>query len=240
MTGGGGGSAPSGAPRSGAESRTTVILDRDGTLLDFYEMFHRFVLDLHEEQGATPPPREEILGFAYWSAITSGKLHIGSVRVLDRVDEVARRYMPHGKLYPGVVEMLTALSGAGVRLALVSSWVGTDPTVTLLERYEVRHCFGPVLTRDDLAARSEGASDADSKVELARRALEEIGHRPGDRLYVVGDTASDIALGRRLSAAVVGVRTGNGGSMAAQGTPEGPDVLLPSAAELDTLVLGGQ
>ncbi|MFJ5222050.1 HAD family hydrolase [Streptomyces sp. NPDC088400] len=228
----------SGISRSGAG--TTVVLDRDGTLLDFYEMFHRFVLDLHEQQSATPPPREEILGFAYWSAITSGKLRIGSVRVLDRVDEVARRYMPHGKLYPGVVEMLTALSGAGVRLALVSSWVGTEPTVSLLERYEVRDCFGPVLTRDDLVARGEGASDADTKVELARRALDEVGHEPGHRLYVIGDTSSDIALGRRLGAVVVGVRTGNGGTMAAQGTPDGPDVLLSSAAELDTLVLGSQ
>lgn len=238
MTGGGGGTAPGGVSRSGAG--TTVVLDRDGTLLDFYEMFHRFVLDLHEQQSATPPPREEILGFAYWSAITSGKLRIGSVRVLDRVDEVARRYMPHGKLYPGVVEMLTALSGAGVRLALVSSWVGTEPTVSLLERYEVRDCFGPVLTRDDLVARGEGASDADTKVELARRALDEVGHEPGHRLYVIGDTSSDIALGRRLGAVVVGVRTGNGGTMAAQGTPDGPDVLLSSAAELDTLVLGSQ
>lgn len=215
----------------------TVVLDRDGTVLDFYEMFHRFVLDLHELQRVKPPSREEILSFAYWSAITSGRLRIGSVRVRDRVDDVVLRYMEHGTLYAGVPAMLTALSGTGVRLALVSSWIGTGPTVSLFERYEVRHCFGPVLTRDDLAGRAVEMSDADCKTELARRALDELGHPPGDRLYVVGDTASDMALGRRLDAVTIGVRTGNGGTLPGLGTPGGPDVLLPSAAELATLVL---
>ncbi|MFF2806335.1 HAD family hydrolase [Streptomyces sp. NPDC058000] len=222
----------------GRASRTTVVLDRDGTLLDFYEMFHRFVLDLHRQEGVTPPPREEILGFGYWSAITSGALHIGSVRVRDRVDEVAHRYMAHGTLYPGVVPMLLGLSGAGVRLALVSSWVGTESTVALLERYAVRECFGPVLTRDDLAVRDAQVPDADCKTELARRALDGLGHAPDHRLYVVGDTPSDIALGRRLGAVVVGVRTGNGGGLPPEGTPEGPDVVLHSAADLGELILG--
>ncbi|MGW3009075.1 HAD family hydrolase [Streptomyces sp. NPDC001219] len=224
--------------RADRAASATVVLDRDGTLLDFYDMFHRFVLDLHRHEGVTPPPREEILGFAYWSAITSGALRIGSVRVKDRVDEVVRRYMPYGRLYPGVVPMLSALSGAGVRLALVSSWVGTGPTVTLLRRNEVRDCFGPVLTRDDLGARDGTTTDADCKTELAGRALDELGHEPGHRLYVVGDTPSDVALGRRLDAVVVGVRTGNGGTLPPQGHPEGPDVLLESAADLGTLVLG--
>ncbi|MFE2944894.1 HAD family hydrolase [Streptomyces sp. NPDC059255] len=217
---------------------TTVVLDRDGTLLDFYEMFHRFVLDLHERQRVTPPSREEILGFAYWTEITSGRLRIGSVRVRDRVDEVALRYMEHGRLYAGVPAMLTALSGAGVRLALVSSWVGTEPTVSLFERYGVRACFGPVLTRDDLAGRGTETVDADCKTELARRALDDLGHPPGDRLYVVGDTPSDMVLGRRLDAVTVGVRTGNGGTLPDPGAPGGPDVLLPSAAGLAELVLG--
>ncbi|MFJ5591127.1 HAD family hydrolase [Streptomyces noursei] len=221
----------------GRTGRTTVVLDRDGTLLDFYEMFHRFVLDLHRQEGVIPPPREEILGFGYWSSITSGALHIGSVRVRDRVDEVAHRYMAHGTLYPGVVPMLSALSGAGVRLALVSSWVGTEATVALLERYAVRPCFGPILTRDDLDAGDGPVSDADCKTTLARRALDGLGHAPDHRLYVVGDTPSDIALGRRLGAVVVGVRTGNGGGLPAEGTPEGPDVLLPSAADLGRLIL---
>ncbi|MEU3342346.1 HAD family hydrolase [Streptomyces sp. NPDC006668] len=214
----------------------TVVLDRDGTLLDFYEMFHRFVLDLHADAGAVPPPREEIVSYPYWTSITSGALRIGTVRVRDRVDDVVRRYMPHGTLYEGTVPTLTALAAAGARLLLVSSWIGTAQTRDLLRLHGVEYCFGAVLTRDDLAEATEATPDAEVKVALARRALDLVGHRPGERLFVVGDTAADVTLGRRLAATVVGVQTGNG-RMFASGPPDGPDVLLPSVATLAPLVL---
>lgn len=216
---------------------TTVVLDRDGTLLDFYEMFHRFVVDLHRAARADPPPREEIVGYAYWTSITSGRLRIGGVRVRDRVDDVVRRYMPHGTLYDGAVPALTALAGAGVRLALVSSWIGTEQTRELLRGYGVAECFGEVVTRDDLPGDSVGLSDADAKTVLARGALDQVGHRTGDRLFVVGDTPADVLLGRRLNATVIGVRTGNGAALPAA-PPEGPDLILPSVAGLAGLVLG--
>ncbi|MGW3210167.1 HAD family hydrolase [Streptomyces sp. NPDC001135] len=215
---------------------TTVVLDRDGTLLDFYEMFHRFILDLHREQGAPPPGREEILSHSYWTAITSGRLHIGRVRVRDRVDDVIRRYMPHGTLYEGAVPALGALKAARVRLALVSSWIGTPQTRALLRAHGVADCFGPVLTRDDLPVSPSPVSDTQAKLTLARRALDRLGHRTGDRLFVVGDTPDDVALGRRLGAVVVGVRTGNG-RMLPDTPEEGPDILLPSVAGLAELVL---
>ncbi|MFD5593898.1 HAD family hydrolase [Streptomyces griseorubiginosus] len=225
------------ANAEGTTSRpATVVLDRDGTLLDFYEMFHRFVLDLHAEAGAVPPPREEIVSYPYWTSITSGDLCIGTVRVRDRVDDVVRHYMPHGTLYDGTVPMLTALAAAGARLVLVSSWIGTAQTRELLRAHRVESCFGAVLTRDDLAEATQSTPDAEVKVTLARRALDMAGHQPGDRLFVVGDTSADVTLGRRLDATVVGVRTGNG-RMLPSGPPGGPDVLLPSAAALAPLVL---
>lgn len=217
-------------------ARASVVLDRDGTLLDFYDMFHRFILDLHDEARTQAPSREEILGYAYWTSITSGALRIGDVRVLDRVDEVVLRYMPRGRLYEGAAAALVALRAAGARLALVSSWVGTRQTRELLRAHGVGDCFGHVATRDDLLAAESDLSDAEAKVALARRALEQLGHLPSDRLFVVGDTPADMALGRRLGAVVVGVRTGNG-SMLPSAPPDGPDVLLPSVAGLAGLVV---
>lgn len=214
----------------------TVVLDRDGTLLDFYEMFHRFILDLHTDAGTEPPPREEIVGYPYWTSITSGGLRIGTVRVRDRVDDVVRRYMPHGRLYEGTAAALAALAAGGTRLLLVSAWIGTAQTRDLLHRSGVEQHFGAVLTRDDLAEATPDTPDAEVKVALAERALHEAGHRPGQRLFVVGDTAADVTLGRHLDATVVGVRTGNGRFFAAE-PPEGPDVLLPSVADLAPLVL---
>jgi phosphoglycolate phosphatase-like HAD superfamily hydrolase len=209
----------------------TVILDRDGTLLDFYEMFHQFVVDLHTAEDVVPPSRELILSYEYWTSITVGMLRVGSVLVRDRVDDVAYRYMTHGSLYPGAAETLRALAGRGVRLAVVSSWVGTDATAELLRRNSVHTCVEMVLTRDDLPEGRRDLSDAECKVMLSRRVLDQLGHGPGENLFVVGDTAADVALGRQLRAHVIGVRTGNGARLAPS-PPAGPDVLLESVADL--------
>ncbi|WP_050515131.1 HAD family hydrolase [Streptomyces rimosus] len=217
-------------------SPTTVVFDRDGTLLDFSDMFHRFIVDLHRAQGMAPPSREAILAYEYWQTITSGQLRIGNTVVRDHVDEVVHRYMPHGRLFPGTAEAVRDLGAAGVRLVLVSSWVGTTATGQLLERYGLRGTFGAVLTREELAADASHATDAECKTALARRALAEVGHRPGDALYMVGDTPADIASARVLGARAIGVRTGNGGRLSS--VPDaGPDRLVACAAEAAALIL---
>jgi phosphoglycolate phosphatase len=220
-----------------ALSRTTVIFDRDGTLLDFYEMFHRFVVDLHRAESVVPPPSAEILGLEYWQSIVGGQLRIGSVVVRDQVDDVIHRYMQHGRLYTGTVRAVRELAAAGVRLALVSGWVGTEATDRLLTDNGVRDAFGDLATRDDLPAENAGLSDEECKVVLARRSLERVGHRPGDPLVVVGDSPADVALGRTLNALVIGVRTGNGARLLTGDCT--PDLLVDSAAEAADAVLSG-
>ncbi|MFH9423955.1 HAD family hydrolase [Streptomyces sp. NPDC017529] len=218
-------------------SRTTVVFDRDGTLLDFADMFHRFVVDLHDAQGVTPPSRETILAYEYWQSITSGRLRIGDTVVLDHVDDVVHRYMPYGCLFPGTADAVRDLGAAGVRMVLVSSWVGTGATEKLLERHALRDLFGAVFTRDDLAAGAAGVTDADCKTVLARRALETVGHQPGDALYMVGDTPADVASARTLGARAIGVRTGNGGRLLSA-ADAGPDHLAACAAEAAAVILG--
>jgi len=218
---------------------TSVVLDRDGTVFDFSRMFLRFVLDLHAVERVPPPPDAEIMGAAYWDEVVSGRLRVGAVRVRDRVDLAVRDYMSHGALFPGVPEMLVRLSEAGIRVALVSAWVGTRATLDLLEGYGVGHCVSAVLTRDDLAGLGLGLDDATAKGVLARRALIGAGHRWGERLCVVGDSPADVALGRGLDALVVGVRTGNGHRLP-ETPPDGPDLFLDSAAELHEVLTGSR
>ncbi|KAA6212334.1 HAD family hydrolase [Streptomyces albofaciens JCM 4342] len=217
-------------------SPATVVFDRDGTLLDFSDMFHRFIVDLHRTQGVVPPSREVILGYEYWQAIISGRLRIGDAVVRDHVDDVVHRYMPHGRLFPGTAEAVRDLGAAGVRMVLVSSWVGATATGKLLERYGLHDVFGAVLTREELAADEAHATDAACKTLLARRALAEVGHRPGDALYMVGDTPADIASARTLGARAIGVRTGNGGRLSSV-PGAGPDLLVTGAAEAAAVIL---
>ncbi|MER6441904.1 HAD family hydrolase [Streptomyces sp. NPDC001185] len=223
---------PQAAPHA---ARTCVLLDRDGTLLDWSGMFLRFIHDLHHQARLPPPLREEILGAAYWRRLRSGELHIGDVRVRDRVDEVVHRYMEHSTLFPGAAASITALARAGARLGLISAWAGTTTTEALLERDGVRAHFTAVLSRDDLAAHESALDDNAAKVRLAARALALMDHKPTDTLYVVGDSHTDVHLGRALAATVIGVRTGNGSTLP-PGPPRGPDLWLPSVAGLGVML----
>jgi phosphoglycolate phosphatase len=217
--------------------RTTVIFDRDGTLLDFYDMFLQFILDLHSDQGVAPPPKEKILGLEYWHSIMSSRERIGTTVVRDRIDDVVHRYMAYGRLYPGAVRTVHRLASAGVRLALVSGWVGTGVTEVLLEENGIRHAFGAIFTRDDLPGDTTKFSDEECKILLAQDSLRMVGHAPGDPLFVVGDSPADVTLSRSLNAEMVGVRTGNGAKLLAGETFRG--VMVDSAADVDAIVLDG-
>lgn len=217
--------------------RPTVIFDRDGTLLDFYEMFHQFIVDLHRTQRTVPPSRSEIVSYEYWQSIVEGNLCIGDVVVRERVDDVHHRYMSHGRLFPGVPQALRALAADGARLALVSGGPGTTATRELLAHSGIGDIFGVLVTRDDLPPGLKDVDDSECKVLLAREALAVLRHDAGDPLFVVGDSPADVDLGRALGAQVIGVRTGNGTRLLA-GRQPGPDVIVDSAVLAASLVLG--
>jgi phosphoglycolate phosphatase-like HAD superfamily hydrolase len=214
-----------------------VVFDRDGTLLDFSDMFHRFILGLHDDAGVPPPSRAHILGYDYWDSIVTGGLHIGAVRVRDRVDEVPTRHMAWGVLFPGVAEAVAELAAGGVAMAVVSAWVGSEETRELLRRYGLGQACPVVRTRDDLPDECRAYPDGQCKAWLARHALAELGHPPDAPLVVVGDSSSDVELGRLLGARTIGVRTGNGYRLPPPGAPGGPDALVASVAEAVPLIL---
>jgi phosphoglycolate phosphatase-like HAD superfamily hydrolase len=218
----------------------TVIFDRDGTLLDFSEMFHRFILDLHRAAGLIAPSRTEVLGYPYWESIISGQLYVGRVRVRDRVDEVPTRYMAHGRLFPGVTTAVRTLAAHGVRIAVVSAWIGTEATRRMLERHAILDACTVVRTRDDLPARCRAYPDAACKASLAEQALARLGHPATGRLVVVGDSPSDVELGRTLGAWTVGVHTGNGYRLPAPGQPSAPDAMVASVADVVPHILGAE
>ena len=219
--------------------RPTVIFDRDGTLLDFYEMFYQFILDLHSIQGVNPPSRSEIVSYEYWLSVANGTQSIGDIVVRDRVADVYTRYMSHGRFFTGVAETLGKLSSAGVRVGLVSSGAGTAETRELLVRDGLIDFFGVVRTRDDLPNSARGVEDDECKVLLARGALADLGHDSDDPLFVVGDSVTDVEMGRILGAQVIGVLTGNGKYLPKLGMGR-PDEIVDSVAQVTTLVLSAR
>jgi phosphoglycolate phosphatase-like HAD superfamily hydrolase len=223
---------------STSREQVTVIFDRDGTLLDVSDMFHQFILDLHDAAGLAAPSRAEILGYDYWESIVNGRLYIGPVRVRDRVDEVPTRYMTRGRLFPGIPAAIRTLAAYGIQMAVVSAWVGTEATRGLLKQYRIHDACAVVRTRDDLPVHCSAYPDGQCKAWLAEQALATLDRRQVNRLVVVGDSPADVELGRLLGAWTIGVHTGHGHRLPAPGEPLAPDTMMASAADIVPLILG--
>jgi phosphoglycolate phosphatase-like HAD superfamily hydrolase len=223
---------------STSREQVTVIFDRDGTLLDVDDMFHQFILDLHDAAGLAAPSRAEILGYDYWESIVNGRLYIGPVRVRDRVDEVPTRYMTRGRLFPGIPAAIRTLAAYGIQMAVVSAWVGTEATRGLLKQYRIHDACAVVRTRDDLPVHRSAYPDGQCKAWLAEQALATLDRRQVNRLVVVGDSPADVELGRLLGAWTIGVHTGHGHRLPAPGEPLAPDTMMASAADIVPLILG--
>lgn len=218
---------------------TTIIFDRDGTLLDFSNMFLNFILALHQSEKLTPPAEEFILSLEYWQEIISKDLHIGRVRVRDRIDSIPRSYMHFGELYPGVGESLKRLRQTGVQMAIVSGWVGTEATQNFIVKEGLDSCFDCVLTCDNLerAKESEHLSSGylSAKKNLLHKAIRELGSKP-DKTIIVGDSPEDIEAGKSLKTRTVAVLTGNGRKRRESIEKLNPDRIISSVADLPGLL----
>ena len=128
-----------------------------------------------------------------------------------------------GRVLPGVVDVLDKLSACDhIRLGIITG--------------NLRKAAYAKLSHFDLAkyfyADGEpvgGFGDTEvHRDDVARSALRElsdlVGGSPKDRLWVVGDTASDIQCGQAINAQVVAVETGSFNRE--QLEPHGPDLIL--------------
>jgi phosphoglycolate phosphatase-like HAD superfamily hydrolase len=221
--------------------RGAVIFDRDGTVLDFSEMFYRFVIDLYRVEGMTPPDREAIVDLDFWNGIVARSFRIGRVLVKQRLDDIPRRFMPFGALYPGVREALLCLRSEGYRLAMCSGWIGTRETEVWLGSCGLSGVFDVLVTADDgdpLADPDQlGTGYAAAKARVLGSAIARLGRLAGP-LTVVGDMPEDIAAGKQCGARTVAVLTGNGTRMLPSIQEQAPDWIVASAANLPDLLRG--
>ncbi|ABC22756.1 haloacid dehalogenase-like hydrolase [Rhodospirillum rubrum F11] len=196
-----------------------MILDRDGTTLDFSAMYLAFMNGLYQRAGLEAPSAADLLRYETWERIIAGELWIGTQRVLDIVDDIPRRHMDHGLLFPGVAQGLRRARADGLRLILVSAWVGSAATRALLAREGVLDAFCAVWTADDLGDLPASTSPVPVKQMLVERAVAHLGVDP-EHCLMVGDSPDDILAGARLGMRTAMVRTGNGARFA--------DIILPA------------
>ena len=170
-------------------TRTTVLLDLDGTLSESEPGIVGSLAEALTAEGlALPSP--EVLRTTIGPPFALGLPAIGVPA--DRVDGVVRRYRARygatglfeTTLYAGVVDMLAALRRGGMVLALATS-KPEDSALRVVAHLGIADHLDAVAGADIELGRVDKAS-------VIARALELVGVDPGPEVVMVGDRHHDV------------------------------------------------
>ena len=221
--------APSSAPRA-------VLFDLDGTLLDTLDDIAGAMNAVLADWGLPEHPVAAYRRFIGDGAVWLARRVLPDAR---RDEETVRRCVaafraqyaargdPETRPYPGIPELLEALAGRGLRLAVLSN-KPHEFTVALVQRLLGRFSIEPVLgSRPGVPNKP----DPTSALEIAGQ----LGIAPGEWLYA-GDTGTDMETAARAGMAAVGVLWGFRG--ADELTAAGARQLIRHPGELLALLKG--
>lgn len=206
------------------------LFDVDGTLLDSAEDITGAVRVVLAEEGVTGLPQAYLRSFI-------GK-HLFELfdevlpdRSLEEHQEVLARYRAIYKarlhasthVYPGVPEMLAQLGGRKG----TATTKGSETTHEILKQFGLGSYFDHIQGTDGFPAKPEP--------DVLLRSMAALGAAPSECL-MVGDSAADMAAGRRAGVRTCGVRYGYGNQEEMQRFE--PDYWIDSPLELLPLVVG--
>jgi phosphoglycolate phosphatase len=184
-----------------------LVFDLDGTLVDSSRDIAAATnaAILRVAPAAAEIPLEAILSFVGEGARVLVERSLRYAGLGLSVDEVlpvyiecyAQRLLATTRLYPGVAEALDAL--AGPALAVLTNKPG-DFSRRILEGLGVAHRFARVLGAGDVASRKPDPGGL-------LRLMAETETAPGET-WMVGDSATDVAVARAAGVRVAGVTWG--------------------------------
>lgn len=187
-----------------------VVFDLDGTLVDTAPDLVGTLNALLGQEGLEPLPLSDarpMIGRGARAMIERGFTAAGQTLDEARLSDLFERFIGHYREhiadasapFPGVVEALDRLAGAGARLAVCTN-KRTDLSVLLLQRLALADRFAAVIGAD-----AAPAAKPDPRHLLA--AVEAAGGTPS-RMVMVGDSASDAGAARAAGAGLVLVSFG--------------------------------
>ncbi|MDR1227418.1 MAG: phosphoglycolate phosphatase [Azoarcus sp.] len=196
-------SAPRFAPRA-------VLFDLDGTLLDTIADLADAANLMLAERGQAPRSREEIHGFVgkgignlVERCLTEGRAPVSGAEADAALEAFRRHYARvngrRTRPYPGVPELLAALSARGLKMALVTN-KATVFTLPLLMQFGIASYFGAVVCGDTLPVRKPDPA-------VIGHACARLGVEPAASL-MIGDSANDALAARAAGAPVLLVTYG--------------------------------
>ena len=205
-----------------------ILLDLDGTIADSIEFFYGLACEMVQAANCAAPERAAVL-----DAIANGIVPHERFLPADLPDRdvfLARLYRDQGPIWverygveteplAGALDTVRALHDRGLRLALVTSSMGSLP---FLDRWGVRELFATIVSRDDVRRIKPDP-------ESLLLALERLGLQPSEALNV-GDTPLDVRAGLAAGVETIGVLTGAGTEQQLRGA--GATRILPSLCAL--------
>ena len=181
--------------------------------------------------NSSPCEREASCGFSN-SSPCEGEVPEGRRGIAERCADVYRRVFDElntdgtVRLFPHVLETITALHDRGLQLAICSSR-GRPTLEGFVKTFHLEHYVSMVVSANDVERHKPHP-------EPVQRILAALGVAPGEAV-VVGDASYDILMGRAAGCRTVGVTYGN--QSAADLRAAGADHLIDDFADLLTIPL---
>ena len=210
-----------------------LLFDLDGTLINTTEGVLKCVIHALKKMGRSVPPPDERKRYMGPPLTESFEQFAGMTPEEARAAEFhyRNRYRRYGKKeieeYPGVRALLEKLKQAGCPMAVATS---------KLERtaVEVLRSVG-YLPFFQTVSGSDPTGTVSSKPDVIRQAMERMGLRDPEGVWMIGDRKYDVFGAKTLSLISVGFDTGN----AEDGELEnaGADFVARSASELEAILL---
>lgn len=189
-----------------------VVFDVDGTILDSYTLFEKYVREYSQEQGLPQPcvttikrgygnPHDHDFGWGVSREEQVRHLHATFKITDDYSMSGEAHHTPH--LFDGVKEALTHLKDLRYELAIVTS-KSAAPLRHLLEYHGVEKLFSAQRTYDDIHLRKEREKPEPDMLHSVMRELKFV----PDETVMIGDTTMDIRMGRAADTHTIGVTWG--------------------------------
>ncbi len=207
----------------------SILFDLDGTLADTAPDLALALNNVLAEQGLPPLPLAQVRPAASHGAMAMLRVampHTPDETLLPLRDRFIFHYranlVRHTTLFPGTLDMLTALERCGLTWGIVTNKVAhlTEP---LLEALNLRHRAACVVCGDTTA-------HAKPHPAPLLHACDLLGCDPADTVYV-GDSSNDVEAARRAGMRVV---VASYGYMDGTDNPKqwAPDLIIDCPADL--------
>lgn len=208
-----------------------ALFDLDGTIADtlplIYEAFDAaFIPALGS--GFSPAEIRALFGPPDHQIIRNTVAESQAEAAISRFnDYYTSRHDDLVSAFPGIADLVRSCAEAGMRIGVITGKSRLTALITL-DRLALRDAFTVIYAGDDVERQKPDP-------EALTLALRDLAATPTDRAVMIGDSAADIAAGKAVGLATIGVTWGSPDLDELKSAA--PDHVVSTVAELETLLL---